>query len=427
MATLCAAMISEARALQDEIVADRRALHQIPEVGMALPETVAYVSQRLDSLGITWRPCGIVAHELTRSYESLGYPGIDRSTGIVATVGSGAGPCILLRADMDALPIIEENDLPFKSTRACSHMCGHDAHTAMLLAAAAVLKRHEAELPGTVKLMFQPGEELGAGSKTMIDDGALEAPHVDAAFGLHVMSNEPAGQVSFAPGVSSTSLDTFVIKIQGRGGHTSAPQQCIDPLMVANQVYQALNLMMTREVEPAAAITLSCGALQAGTVPNTLPDTADLKFGLRSLNVAAREHVLSRIPELVEGYVKAWRASSEVAMFNCPSVVTDPLLASELQPAFAAVVGSARVLKAEPMAATEDFSYVSAAVPSVFAILGAGSPGAAPHHNPHMHLDEQVFWMGAALHVAVVATWFERHALSRQSIGRHKGASSERA
>ena len=407
MATLCAAMISEARALQDEIVADRRALHQIPEVGMALPETVAYVSQRLEGLGITWRPCGTVAHELTRSYESLGYPGIDRSTGIVATVGSGAGPCILLRADMDALPIIEENDLPIKSTRACSHMCGHDAHAAMLLAAAAVLKRHEAELPGTVKLMFQPGEELGAGSKTMIDDGALEAPHVDA--------------------VSSTSLDTFVVKIQGRGGHTSAPQQCIDPLMVANQVYQALNLMMTREVEPAAAITLSCGALQAGTVPNTLPDTADLKFGLRSLNVAAREHVLSRIPELVEGYVKAWRASSEVAMFNCPSVVTDPLLAAELQPAFAAVVGSARVLKAEPMAATEDFSYVSAAVPSVFAILGAGSPGAAPHHNPHMHLDEQVFWMGAALHVAVVATWFERHALSRQSIGRHKGASSERA
>ena len=111
MATLCAAMISEARALQDEIVADRRALHQIPEVGMALPETVAYVSQRLDSLGITWRPCGTVAHELTRSYESLGYPGIDRSTGIVATVGSGAGPCILLRADMDALPIIDLDSL----------------------------------------------------------------------------------------------------------------------------------------------------------------------------------------------------------------------------------------------------------------------------------------------------------------------------
>ena len=168
MTTLRSTMISEARALQDEIVADRRALHQIPEVGMALPETVAFVSERLDRLGVAWKPCGAVAPELTRSYESLGYPGIDRSTGIVATIGSGAAPCILLRADMDALPITEENDLPFKSTRACSHMCGHDAHTAMLLAAAAVLKRHEAELPGTVKLMFQPGEELGAGSKTMV-------------------------------------------------------------------------------------------------------------------------------------------------------------------------------------------------------------------------------------------------------------------
>lgn len=197
--------------------------------------------------------------------------------------------------------------------------------------------------------------------------------------------------------------------------------------MVANQVYQALNLMMTREVEPAAAITLSCGALQAGTVPNTLPDTADLKFGLRSLNVAAREHVLSRIPELVEGYVKAWRASSEIAMFNCPSVVTDPLLAAELQPAFAAVVGSARVRKAEPMAATEDFSYVSAAVPSVFAILGAGSP------VPRRTITRICTLMSRCFGWERLCTWrlsprgSSVMRTSRPSIGRHEGASSERA
>lgn len=397
-------LVGEARALQDDIVADRRHLHQIPEVGMNVPQTAQFVAERLGELGIPWSPCGAVAPRLTEAYEALGYPGITRSSGVVGVIGHG-GPCILLRADMDALPMREESDLPFKSERACSHMCGHDAHAAMLLAAARLLKAHESELPGTVKLMFQPGEELGAGSKTMIDDGLLEGPHVDAAFGLHVMATEPVGRVSYAPGVSSTSLDTFAVTIQGRGGHTSAPQQCVDPLMVANQVYQALNLLMTREVDPAAAITLSCGALAAGTVPNTLPDTADLKFGLRSLNVAAREHVLERIPQVVENYARAWRATARVASFNCPSVITDPELAVRLLPALEAVAGPGAVHESAPMAATEDFSYVSEAVPSVFAILGAGGPDHAPHHNPRMCIDESVLWMGAALHAAVAATW----------------------
>lgn len=401
-------LLDEARGLQENIVTDRRCLHQQPEVGMNIPETAAYVEQRLDELEIPWTPCGKVAPELTQVYEALGYPNITTSTGVVGTIGTG-GPCILLRADMDALPIVEENDLPFCSDRTCSHMCGHDAHTAMLLAAAKILKQHEHELQGTVKLMFQPGEELGAGSRTMIEDGLLENPHVDAAFGLHIMATEPVGQISYAPGVSSTSLDTFTVTIQGHGGHTSAPQQCVDPLMVANQIYQALNLLMTREVDPAAAITLSCGALQAGTVPNILPDTASLKFGMRSLNVAAREHVLKRIPELVDAYAHAWRASAKIAMFNCPSVITDPMLAANVLPALEFVAGPGKVHETAPMAATEDFSYVSKAVPSFFAILGAGGPDWAPHHNPHMKIDESVLWMGAALHAVVAVSWLACH------------------
>lgn len=401
---LVARLVDEARALQDGIVEDRRALHRIPETGMELPETAAFVTERLDALGIGWRPCGTVSPELTRRYEELGYPGVTRSTGVIAQIGSG-GPCILLRADMDALPIEEENDLPFRSRRACSHMCGHDAHAAMLLAAAAVLKRHEAELPGTVKLMFQPGEELGYGSKTMIDDGALEAPRVDAAFGLHVIANEQAGRVSYTPGVTSSSLDTLAVRIQGRGGHTSAPQQCTDPLMVANQVYQAVNLLMTREVDPAASITLSVGTMGGGTVPNVLPDTAELKLGMRSFDVSARAHVLERLPQLIRDYCHAWRAGCEIAAFSCPCTYTSPELAAELLPALEAVAGPGAVRQTEPMAATEDFAYVSESVPSMFVQLGAGSPGAAPHHNPRMVLDESVLWMGAALHAAAAAGW----------------------
>ena len=288
----CSQLIDEARALQDEIVADRRALHQIPEVGMSLPETRAYVTARLDELGIAWRPCGVVSPQITESYERLGYHDITESTGVVAMVGHG-GPCILLRADMDALPIVEENDLPFCSTRPCSHMCGHDAHVAMLLAAARILKRHEDELPGTVKLMFQPGEELGYGSKTMIDDGLLEDPPVDVAFALHVIANAPVGRVTYTPGVASASLDTFGVRIQGRGGHTSAPQQCVDPLMVANQIYQAANLFMTREIDPSASITLSCGTMHGGTVPNVLPDTAELQ------GLAPDDEAYTRVIELL--------------------------------------------------------------------------------------------------------------------------------
>lgn len=408
----CARLIEQVRALQDEIVADRRALHQIPEVGMSLPETRAFVTARLDELDIPWRPCGVVDPQTTERYERLGFHGIVESTGVVATIGHG-GPCILLRADMDALPIVEDNDLPFRSSRACSHMCGHDAHAAMLLAAARVLKLHEDELPGTVKLMFQPGEELGYGSKTMIDDGLLENPRVDVAFALHAIANAPLGHVAYTPGVASASLDTFGVRIQGRGGHTSAPQQCVDPLMVANQIYQAANLFMTREIDPSASITLSCGTMHGGTVPNALPDTAELQFGMRSFDVDAREHALARLPQIFESYAQAWRATCDIATFSCPCTRTDPDLAAELADVLRAVAGDDCVSIDAPMPVTEDFAYVSEAVPSLFVQLGAGSPDAAPHHNPHMVLDESVFWMGAAMHVACAFTWLVDHAQAR--------------
>lgn len=203
-----------AQELQEQIVRDRRALHQIPEIGMDLPRTCAYVEKQLDEMGIPWKECGgELPGKMTQDFVEAGFPKMERAVGVTAVIGKGS-PCILLRADMDALPIQEENDLEFKSCNGLGHMCGHDSHTAMLLGAARILKEMEEELPGTVKLMFQPGEETGAGARMMVEYGALENPKVDAAFGMHVQSVDETGKVGYSTGVNSASLDTFILKIK---------------------------------------------------------------------------------------------------------------------------------------------------------------------------------------------------------------------
>lgn len=400
-------ILTAAKNLEEQIIADRRYLHQIPEVGTNLPESAAYIEKRLTEMGISFRRCGVMPDEVRKKYLAMGFPDMPASTGIVATIGSGS-PCFLLRADFDALPMEEINDLPFRSKRPAAHMCGHDSHAAMLLGAAQILKEREKELPGTVKLMFQPGEEVGYGSKTMIDDGLLENPKVDAAMAIHIMSNTEKGRVTYASGVASASLDTFAVDILGKGGHTSTPHLSIDPLMIANQLYTALNLLMTREVSPQVAATLSAGVMHAGTAANILPDTAQLQLGLRTYDRGARAHLLQRIPQLIDHYVKAWQGEYHLTTFHCPCTYTAPAVTQELLPAIEQIVGEANVSQAPPMSGTEDFSYVSERVPSTFLILGAGSPDAYPLHNPHMTLDESVFYQGAALYAGCAMQWLKQ-------------------
>ena len=333
----------------------------------------------------------------------------DRGSWFYALCRGRGGSKVAFRADFDALPMEEINDLPFCSKRKASHMCGHDTHAAMLLGAAKLLKDHESELKGTVKLMFQPGEEMGYGSKTMIDDGLLENPKVDAAMAIHIFSTTPVGQVTYCTGVASSSLDTFAIHIQGKGGHSSTPDLCVDPIMIANQIYTALNMLMTREVSPQAVATLSGGVMRSGTAVNIIPDTADLQVGLRTYNVEARKHVLERVPEIVDAYAKAWHGQYEIAMFNCPCTFTDETVTKELLESVAEIVGEENVQPMPPMAGTEDFSYVAEEVPSTFLVLGAGGPEQYPHHNPRMVLDESVFWQGAAIHANCAIQWLNKH------------------
>ena len=345
---------------------------------------------------------------MTEDYISAGFPRMERATGVTAVIGKG-GPCILLRADMDALPIKEENDLDFRSENGYGHMCGHDSHAAMLLGAARILKEMEDELEGTVKLMFQPGEETGAGARILVENGVLENPKPDAAFGLHVQSVDPTGQVGYAVGVNSSSLDTFIVKIKGKGGHSSQPQLCVDPLMIMNQLYQAVNLLATREADPAAAVALTCGVAKGGTAVNIIPDEAELHIGLRTRDVEAAARLTRRIPELVDHYVKAWNGEYEMTVFHTPCTWTDETFCREAVPYISEIVGEDNVKQIPPMTGTEDFGYVTEQVPGMFAFIGAGAPGNAPLHSPRMVLDEAVLPIGAAVHANVAVSWLRDH------------------
>ena len=398
-----------AEELFEQIREDRRYLHQIPEIGTDVPKTTSYICRRLDEMGIPWQPCGgPLSEKMTEDYIRAGFPRMERATGVTAVIGKGE-PCILLRADMDALPIKEENDLEFRSENGYGHMCGHDSHAAMLLGAARILKEMEDELEGTVKLMFQPGEETGAGARVLVENGALENPRPDAAFGLHVQSVDPTGRVGYAVGVNSSSLDTFIVKIKGKGGHSSQPQLCVDPLMIMNQLYQAVNLLATREADPAAAVALTCGVAKGGTAVNIIPDEAELHIGLRTQDVEAAARLTRRIPELVDHYVKAWNGEYEMTVFHTPCTWTDETFCREAVPYISEIVGEDNVKQIPPMTGTEDFGYVTEQVPGMFAFIGAGAPGNAPLHSPRMVLDEAVLPIGAAVHANVAVSWLRDH------------------
>lgn len=339
---------------------------------------------------------------------NAGFPNMERSTGVVAELGSGR-PCLLLRADFDALPMTEEcDDLPFRSTNGAMHSCGHDSHAAMLLGAAKLLKDRECELKGTVRLLWQPGEELGSGARTMVDMGVLDG--VDAAFAIHIFSTIPSGQVTYTVGVDSSSMDTYLIKIQGKGGHSSTPQDAVDPVNIMTQLCSALTVLPTREADPRATVTLTCAVAQSGSAANVIPDTAELDVGMRTQDVAARKHLTKRIPELIDAYVTVWRGTYSVEEFHTPMTFTDKNFFSEILPSITAVAGEENVREVPPMAGTEDFGHITEHVPGAYVVLGAGGPDQYPHHHPKMRLDESVFYQGAAMYANCALEWAAKKA-----------------
>ncbi|CAG0907806.1 unnamed protein product, partial [Cyprideis torosa] len=280
------ALLTEARGIQDWIIDLRRQLHRRPELGYELHETSALVSKTLRELGIEHQTG--VAH-----------------TGIVATIGSG-GPCVGLRADMDALPILEEADVDFRSeTDGVMHACGHDCHTAMLLGAARLLKEREAALSGTVKLVFQPAEEGGAGGKMMCDEGALRGPDVQRMFGLHVWPYIDSGTIGSRAGVFLAAAGEFDMEVHGVGGHGAMPNYSIDPIPVAAKIINDVQTIVSREWDPLDSAVISVCSIHAGHAHNVIPETVKMSGTLRALSLDGLERLSQRVREVAELTAKA--------------------------------------------------------------------------------------------------------------------------
>ena len=397
-------IIAESTAIQDELIAHRRWLHRHAEVGFQLNDTMQYVRQELERMGIEAKDCG--------------------KAGITAILGKGdSGKTILLRADMDALPIPEESDVDFACLNGNMHACGHDMHTAMLLGAAKLLKRHESELSGTVKLMFQPAEETFEGARNMLENGVLADPRPDAAIMIHVTaaSPMPSGMVIICPpGVSAPAADYFTITVQGKGCHGSAPHNGMDAISAASHILLGLQEIHARELPSSEDAVLTIGTFQGGTAPNVIADKAVLAGTIRTYSEETRNFLKERIQAISESIAAAYRASATVDFGSgCPTLVNDKALGQLLNGCLKETFGSNMVLNAAdlgiPMRAggSEDFAYISHEVPSVMMALAAGQPDQGysyPQHHPKVIFDESVLCVGTAAFVSSVFGFFKQDA-----------------
>ena len=401
-------LLQEAAELRDCISRERRALHQNPETGFDISATLSFVKSELLDMGLQPMDCG--------------------KAGVVALVGGKKpGKVFLLRADMDALPITEEADVDFASQNGKMHACGHDMHTAMLLGAARLLKAHEAEIAGTVKLMFQPAEEIFEGSHDMIQAGLLEHPKVDAALMIHVMAGMPfpAGTVIVsAPGVSAPAADYFEIKVQGKGCHGSMPNTGVDPLTAAAHILIAIQEIHARELAMDDRAVLTIGTMNAGTAANVIPDSVTMGGSIRTFDEQTRAFIKQRLAEISEGIARSFRGEASVSFGSgCPTLVNDRDLSVCCEQYVKDLLGSGKAFSVAELnamsgggssksAGSEDFAYVSQEVPSIMLALASGQPEKGygyPQHHPMVKYDEDALPVGSAVYAYTALRWLEAH------------------
>ncbi|MGN1147541.1 MAG: M20 family metallopeptidase [Lachnospiraceae bacterium] len=402
-------ILQEARSQTELIVADRRYLHTHPETGFDLTDTYTYVKEALTKMGYEPMPCG--------------------KAGLVALAGGKKpGKVFLIRGDMDALPINEEADVDFPSENGKMHACGHDMHAAMMLEAARLLKAHENEIEGTVKLMFQPAEEIFEGSADMIKSGLLKNPDVDAALMIHVMAGMPFPEgcvIVSDGGVSAPAADYFTIRIQGKGCHGSMPNTGVDPVTAAAHIITALQEIHARELALSDRAVLTIGTIHAGEAANVIPDTVEMGGTIRTYDEEVRAFIKSRMTEIAKGIAASFRAEAEVSFGSgCPTLINDAELSSctvkyakeLLGPDKAMTVGQLNAMSgakgASKAGGSEDFAYVSQEVPSIMLTLAAGHPEKGycyPQHHPKVKFDESVLPAGSAVYAYTAMRWLEEH------------------
>ena len=384
-----------AAALREELIENRRYFHTNAEVGLNMPKAKAYVLKKLKEYGLDPKECGM---------------------GVTATLGRG-GKTILLRADMDALPMAEESGLEFACpTGQQAHTCGHDFHAAMLLTAAKLLKESEDQLEGTVKFMFQPAEETFEGSKDMIEHGILEDPKPDAALAYHVGPGKmPVGIFMYnAGGTLMFSMDGFEIHIKGRGSHGAFPHMAVDPINIGAHIHLALQELIARECDPSNACVLTVGQFHAGSAPNIIPESAVLEGTIRTNKAEEREKLIRRLKEVAEGTAAVYGGTAEVS-FPCgvPTLVCDAALTNEM-------VGYMKELPIPGLmgvpnisaSASDDFALITERIPSAYMYLSAGyqdERGAYSSHNPKVQFNEDVLPVGAACLAHCAKQWLKHH------------------
>jgi amidohydrolase len=379
----------EIAAVMDEVVTLRRDFHAHPELGFEEHRTAAIVAERLRAIGLT---------------PVTGVGG----TGVVALLEgqAGPGPTVLLRADMDALPVTEATGLEFASTvPGKMHACGHDCHTAVLLGAARVLWGRRALLRGRLKLVFQPAEEMVGGAAAMIADGVLEDPPVDRAFGLHVWSGTPTGQIDIAAGPIMAAADHFSLTVRGRGGHAALPELCRDPLPAAAAIITAAQTIVTRQMPADQTVVLSFTQIHGGEAPNVIPEEVVLGGTARAFDLALRDRLRQRLADLAGHIAAAHGVSAELDYHEgAPPTVNDPAMTAIARAACVAVVGAERVKPFKPLPAGEDFGAILARVPGCFFFVGMRDEAAGsvwPHHHPRFTVDEKVLPIAVAAMVEV--------------------------
>jgi len=386
-------MWEKCKDIQEYVVGLRRDLHQIPEVGLVLPKTSDYVAAELDKLGVPYVRSTI-------------------DSGIIATIEGGKpGKTIALRADMDALPILEDTGLPFTSCHeGFMHACGHDAHTAMLLGAAKVLNENKAEINGTVRLLFQTSEEQSRGAEATIESGGMDG--VDAVFGTHIGTiidkTIPAGTVIVTPGCCMASFDKFVIKVKGNGCHGSTPEKGVDPVNIAAQIVLGLQTIRTRELNATRPLVLTIGKIAGGSQYNIIPEEVVIEGTTRTLEDEVRQYAARRIGEIAQGIAATYGAQVDYEMiWGAPPVVNDDAMAALAAGAAKKILGEEGVITsvAAPNMGGEDFAYYLQKAPGAFMFLSSANAEKGTdvaHHNPKFDIDEDVLWEGSALFVSIV-------------------------
>ncbi|NOZ29572.1 MAG: amidohydrolase [Chloroflexi bacterium] len=387
----------EAQELRDQLVSWRRDFHRHPELAFEEERTAAIVADVLERLGL-----GVQT-------------GVGK-TGVVGILeGARPGRTVMLRFDMDALPVEEANEVEYASEEPGKmHACGHDGHTAIGLGVATLLSRHREELSGRVKFVFQPAEEATGGARAMIAEGVLEDPRPEVAFGLHLWNLLPVGRAVVQPGPFMAAATHFWLTFQGRGGHGALPHKTVDALVAAAHFVTAVQTIVSRNVDPTQTAVLSVGSFHAGSVFNVIPGRADLSGTIRTLDDDMLAHVLDRLRQIIEGIDQAFGVTHELKLEHAaPVLVNDPVATSYVAEAARRVLGDAAVGDMTPAMVSEDMAEFLKRVPGCFFFLGSMNAErglAYSHHHPRFDFDEEALPLGAAILAGAAVAYLSRQA-----------------